>query len=169
MAAHIGCPSCARTIADDVQFCPHCGHGLTGDAAVVARTSTSMKGWRGVLVFGVLLFLGLMVLGTFRQSAEGPTLNVSAARGVGGFTLTNRESNHIRSCEVTVLDRGDDEWTAVWQQMLAPMQTTSIPWSAFTAKGQPMPPYVGRERKYFTVSCVVDNVSKERRSAGLSF
>jgi hypothetical protein len=50
----------------------------------------------------------------------------------------------------------------------SPSATVCVAWAAFKSNGQPMPSYIGRARKYFTVSCRLGDTNL-RRSAGLAF
>lgn len=100
------------------------------------------------------------------SSSTGATLNISAGRGGGGFEITNRERGPVDGCRVTILDQGDDEWSADVSDKIAPYETIRIGWDRFTSHGQPMPAYVGMNRKYATIAC---DTTDGYRSAGVAF
>jgi hypothetical protein len=98
---------------------------------------------------------------------ERPVLDVSAAKGATGISLTNREADTITDCTIVILERGrDDEWF-LRVPRIKPMDTVRLSWVAFTAKGAPMPAYVGQSARYATVNC--QSHTQTRRGAGLSF
>ena len=93
-------------------------------------------------------------------------LQVTAGKGTSRLSITNRESTPIESCEVRLLDQGEAEWRAFVPGTIAPSQTVEVAWSEFRANGQPMPSYIGQNRRNFIISCAVGN---EARSAGIAF
>ena len=96
-------------------------------------------------------------------------LEVSAAKGLLGLQVTNRETETLRRCDVTLLEKGrSDEWYAVIPRSLERLETASLAWSQFHAStGQVMPSYIGQTATSFTVSCLGSD--EIRRSAGLAF
>ena len=97
-----------------------------------------------------------------------PRLEVSAAKGIFGLQVTNRETETLRRCDVTLREKGrPDEWYAVIPGSLERLETATLSWSQFHASGQSMPPYIGQNATSFTVSCLGSD--ETRRSAGLAF
>jgi hypothetical protein len=129
------------------------------------HTKPRFANWQAGTIAGTQAVLGLLLLGCADYT---PTLDVSAARGRIGLALTNRSPDRVTDCTVTLLERGrSDEWIAQIAQ-LAPADTYTVRWSAFTSRtGQPMPVYLGPAAKHFTVACF--GPDKSSRSAGLTF
>lgn len=101
------------------------------------------------------------------RTAPLPILDVTAAKGRSGLSITNRESELLTGCTVTLLERGrDDAWTAVIG-LLEPMDTARIGWDEFHEHGAAMPAYIGLAVKRLTVQC--QSHARTRRGAGLEF
>ena len=129
---------------------------------------------RRVLTFTIVGLLALWGLAAWledtkpsdRRATGSSVLRLSAAKGANAVQITNRENASLERCDVTVLDQGDDEWTAVIGRPIAPSETVTVYWNEFKARQQPMPAYVGRNRSRMIVSCAIGT---ERRSAGIQF
>ena len=161
------CPYCAEDIQDAAIVCKHCRRDL--DAPKPEEPQSRNAGRFALGCLGVSILMILLIGFLVNTGTNGPpVLAVSAARGATTFALTNREDVTLSQCEATVLDQGDAEWVAEIPGVLVPSQTVAVAWSAFKANGQPMPGYIGRERKFFTVSCTFGDTNG-RRSAGLAF
>jgi hypothetical protein len=129
------------------------------------RAIAALVGFLGFIVVLIVVYARPPAIPAPIAPARTP-LNISAGRGIGGFELTNRESSTISDCAVAVMDDGNTEWMAKVFSPLPPLGSRRLSWNRFEARGQEMPPYVGLNRKTFTVSCGVDG---ERRFADLSF
>jgi hypothetical protein len=118
---------------------------------------------------GIGVLIVILVVGSQEQTNDGePLLQVTAAKGSQGMSITSLESTPISKCDLTLLDQGNAEWVALGPVALAPSQTALVVWSKFTANNQQMPAHIGQNRNNFIVSCFVET-SNKRRSAGLRF
>ena len=79
-------------------------------------------------------------------------------------SITNRESTAIRACDLYVDDTEGVRWSVDSTKTIAPLETASFDWSSFTAQGQPMPAYIGRDRGVY-VSCLVTESNKRLSAA----
>ena len=119
----------------------------------------------GLAGFGFLLLVILAVIRTGQASSDN-VLQLTAARGPSGLTVTNRERVPLKNCDATLLDQGNDEWFAKLPDM-RPSETVSVDWSAFRQNDQPLPSHIAMSRRNVIVSCRYDGT--ERRSAGVRF
>lgn len=134
--------------------------------------------WERLIVpFGIVVAVVMVLVQALNRppaarttnDATGPSassvLDVTGGKNTRGFSFTNRERSQLSHCHVTALD-GERQWVARAGTVILPSETTNVPWGDFQADGQPMPGYIGRNKKNFIVACEMDGIP---RSAGLSF
>jgi hypothetical protein len=101
---------------------------------------------------------------TATTNAKERLLNITASKGLLSCSITNRESTAIRGCRLHVRDAEGVEWSVDRDRVIAPLETATIDWSDFTAKGQPMPSEIGRGRGVY-VSCLVTGLDQRLTGA----
>jgi hypothetical protein len=132
------------------------------------KKKTSPLTWL-VAVISAALIIGFcrspMVDPTNSTSADTERLlNITAAKGLLSCSITNRESTAISKCSLSVKDAEGVEWSVDDPRVIAPLETATFEWSSFTAKGQPMPGHLGRDRGVY-VSCFVTGLDKRLTAA----
>lgn len=131
--------------------------------------------WRALIITFLIgaVFVLVVAFLTWKPrptKAKTAILQISGAKGSLGMTITNREPRAISQCEVTLLERGrGDEWIATLVGIVTPMGSMEVPWEQFrhASSRSALPSYIGRDAKYFTVSCV--DHTGTRRGGGLAF
>jgi|RhiMethySRZTD1v2_1073278.scaffolds.fasta_scaffold12215_10 hypothetical protein len=173
------CPFCAEDIQDAAIVCKHCGRDLTQQSAPappasLPATVAQPKKKTSALTLLTLGIIGLVLIGYCARVMVSPTdstnagterlLNITAAKGLLSCSITNRESTAISKCSLNVKDAEGVEWSVDDTRVVAPLETVNFDWSSFTAKGQPMPSHLGRDRGVY-VSCFVTGLDKRLTGA----
>ncbi len=84
------------------------------------------------------------------------SLQLSVGRGLLGFTLVNREAHPITDCEVSLTDEHGVEWSASGHRRIEPLASAEVPYETLMALGQPLQPFMARDRAV-AIRCRVVN------------
>jgi hypothetical protein len=169
------CSFCGQEIPRDSLTCRFCNHpqAAARSGRAPQKISYSHRGSFAVLAAVAAVTMMTMVQrcqpgnGTF-ENRTNRSLAVSGARDPRGMVITNRESEPLSECVITITQGGrSNEWRAVVPK-LAPAESATLTWSEFRKTGgSEMPAGVGTNARYATVRC--ESHKDTRKGAAIAF